>query len=254
MAKMKAALQMYTLGSMSEKDFLGTCRKVAQIGYQGIELLDMRSALPADELRAKTADMGLSLVGVHVGFENLESNLPAVLDYYTRAGLTSITCPSMPKSRRQSGADWATAARKLSDIGAACRQRGVTLAYHNHDFEFQKFDGKSGFDILLANSDAQNLKLELDTFWVQAGGEDPVAYLNRHAARVALLHAKDMAAGSPRRFAPVGSGILNWKALAAAAEKANLHWWIVEQDNCYETPPLDAVRISLENLKKMALV
>jgi sugar phosphate isomerase/epimerase len=85
---------------------------------------------------------------------------------------------------------------------------------------------------------------------VQHGGEDPVAYLERYAGRVPLLHLKDMAPGEDRAFAEVGEGILDIPGILQAAEKAGTEWIIVEQDVC-RRPPLESVRLSLENLKEM---
>jgi len=106
-------------------------------------------------------------------------------------------------------------------------------------------------DILLAAADANLVKLEVDTYWVAHGGEDPVRFIDRVGNRLALLHVKDMAAGPERRFAPVGTGTLDFRAILAAAQKVGVKWAIVEQDECYETPPIEAVRISFNNLKKI---
>jgi sugar phosphate isomerase/epimerase len=67
------------------------------------------------------------------------------------------------------------------------------------------------------------------------------------------VHLKDMEAGPERRFAPVGTGTLDIRGIVAASEQAGAQWLIVEQDNTYQTPPLEALRTSMENLKKMGL-
>ncbi len=134
-----------------------------------------------------------------------------------------------------------------------CRTKGFSFAYHNHSFEFEKFDGKTGFGILCANSDAATVGLELDVYWAKYGGGDPVAMIKTLGRRIQLLHLKDMATGADQRFAPVGTGILDFAGILAAGDAAQVPWGIVEQDACYEQPPMEAVKISFENLKKLGM-
>ncbi|MGH7215092.1 MAG: sugar phosphate isomerase/epimerase family protein, partial [Tepidisphaeraceae bacterium] len=157
--------------------------------------------------------------------------------------------PWMPEERRKDAAGWKKVAQSMNRIAIDAKQRGFNVAYHNHSFEFQKFDGQYGLDIVWANSDA--LRSELDTYWVAHGGLDPVAYINQLGRRILLLHLKDMAPGADRKFAPVGSGTLDFKTILDAGNKAGVQWGIVEQDNCYATPPLQAIRTSFENLKQL---
>ena len=114
-----------------------------------------------------------------------------------------------------------------------------------------KIVGKYALDVLLENSDPELVKLEVDVYWVKHGGDDPVARMTRLGQRVVALHLKDMAAGPDQKFAEVGTGILDFKAILAAAEKTGAKYGAVEQDETYGTPPLDAIRTSFENLKKL---
>jgi len=167
-------------------------------------------------------------------------------------GNTNIICPWMPEARRKDAAGWKQVAASLNKIGRACHERGFDFAYHNHSFEFQKFEGgKNGLDILFENSDPHLVRAEIDVYWVNHGGEDPVERINKLGSRVMLLHLKDMAAGDDKKFAEVGTGVLDFKAILAAAVKNGVKWGAVEQDNTYGKPPLEAIQVSFENLKKM---
>ena len=159
----------------------------------------------------------------------------------------------MPDNRRQNAAGWKQVAASLDKIGAACAARGITFSYHNHAFEFETFDGQTGMDILFGQTNPQHVKAELDLFWVKKGGQDPVAYIHQFGKRAHLLHLKDMADGPDQKFAPVGSGTFDFKSIIAAGQKAGTQWYVVEQDNCYDTPPLEAVKISIDNLKKLGV-
>jgi sugar phosphate isomerase/epimerase len=167
-----------------------------------------------------------------------------------------VVIPWMPEERRKDAAAWRSVAKSLAKAGEACKRRGMTLCYHNHSFEFQRFktDGggeKPGLDIFYDESDPQLVKAELDTYWIKHGGVAPTTYIKKLGDRVRLLHLKDMASGPEQRFAPVGTGVLDFKSILSAARSAAVAWNVVEQDKCYDTPPIEAVRISFENLKKL---
>src|SRR5258708_27024823 len=121
----------------------------------------------------------------------------------------------------------------------------MTLAYHNHAFEFQGAEGQRPFDILMERTDPKLVKLEMDVFWVSTAGQDPVALLKQYPGRVALLHLKDKAAGAPVRFSEdvgheafkeVGSGSLDFAAILKAAKAAGGQHYFVEQDFCPGNP------------------
>jgi sugar phosphate isomerase/epimerase len=207
----------------------------------------------AAEAKKALDDAGLKVSGAHASIDLLEKDLEKVLDENQTLGNTNLVCPWMPENRRKDAAGWKQVAQSLNRIGRAVHERGMTFGYHNHSFEFQQFDGVKGYDILWENTEPHLVKAEVDVYWVKHGGEDPVERINKLGDRVLLLHLKDMAAGPDKKFAEVGTGILDFKAILAAAEKAGAQWGAVEQDNCYDTPPLDAIKTSLENLKKLGV-
>jgi len=247
---MPIGLQLYTVRDQTSKDFAGTIRQVAKIGYRYVELAGFGNLKTPAEARKVLDDNGVKASGAHATIEAMESDLNKVMDEAAAMGHNNIICPWMPEPRRKDAADWKQTAADLSKIAKALKAKGYNFAYHNHSFEFQKFDNEYGLDILWQNADPL-VKSELDTYWVQHGGADPVAYMTKLGDRVLILHLKDMARGEDRKFAPVGTGILDFKAILGAAEKQGVLFGVVEQDNCYETPSLEAARISFENLKKL---
>jgi sugar phosphate isomerase/epimerase len=253
MSRITPALQLYTVRDLTRTDFAGTVKQVAAIGYRYVELAGFGNLKTAAEVRDALGEAGLKLAAAHAGIEQLEKELDKVLDEQEILGYRTIVCPYMPEPRRKDAAGWRKCAADLSRIGQQCRRRGFELAYHNHSFEFQVFDGVSGLDLLWQHSDPQFVRAELDVYWVAHGGGDPVSYIEKLGSRILLLHLKDMAAGPERRFAEVGAGILDFKAILAAAERQGIRWGVVEQDNCYGTPPLEAARKSLENLQRLGV-
>jgi sugar phosphate isomerase/epimerase len=120
------------------------------------------------------------------------------------------------------------------------------LCYHNHDFEFNQFDGEYLLDLLYANTDPALVQAEIDGYWVQHSGIDPVAYITKYADRTPLVHLKDMTNDGTRFFAEVGTGIVDIDGIIAAATSAK--WLIVEQDQSRSTP-MESIAISIANLK-----
>jgi len=251
------AVQLYTVRDLVQTDMATALGQVARIGYTGVELAGYGNLREPVAVKKAVHDTGLTIAGSHAGIESLETNLDKVLDENEVLGNRTIVCPWMPEQRRQDAEGWLECAKVLNRIGAGCAARGFTFCYHHHSFEFSRFKlratgaEKSGLQIVWENTDPALVKAELDTYWLQHGGEDPAAYIRGLGSRVELIHLKDMAAGAERRFAPVGSGTLEFSAILAAAKNAGVKWGIVEQDDCYATPPLEALRLSFENLQKM---
>lgn len=252
MTQIPVGLQLYTLRTETATDFLGTLRRVAALGYQGVEFAGY-GGLPAADVRAVVDELGLVPFSGHVGIELLEDDLQGTLDYQAALGLSYVVVPWMPEARRRSADGWKEVAVALNAIGEACQARGMTLCYHNHDFEFQTFDGVTGFDILYGESDPRLVQAELDLYWVKKAGLDPAAMVSRMAGRAPLLHIKDMVTEPEVTFAEFGEGIIDWDAVFAVAPAAGAQWYIVEQDVC-RRPCMESIAISIENLRKRGMV
>ena len=248
MARIPIACQLYTLRDIMKTDFLGVIGKVAKIGYTGVELAGT-GGLAAADLKKELDKLGLKACGTHVGIWELENKLAETVAFYKTLGTKYIVCPWWPEERRKTGADWKQSGQTLNDIGAKLRAQGMQLLYHNHAFEFTQYDGKFGCDIFFENSTAENLKCEMDLYWIQYGGQEPAAFLKKYKGRVPLVHVKDMQGTPEKKFANVGAGIMDWKKILPAAAEAGAEWYIVEQDNCYGQDPLEAVTRSYAYLK-----
>jgi len=254
MPTIRPALQLYTVRELTKADFANAMREVSQIGYTRVELAGYGSLTSAVEAKKALDDADLTVVGAHIGIDRMEKELERVLDEQTILGNTNIICPHLGEPRRKDAAAWKQTAASMNKIAATCKRQGFEFAYHNHSWEFQTFDGVSGFDLLWQNTDPDLVKSELDVYWIQHGGVDPTACIKKMGKRILALHLKDMAAGPERRFAPVGSGLLDFNAMLKAALALGINYYIVEQDATYETPPLQAARTSLDNLRKLGFV
>ena len=270
MSDLPIAVQLYTLRDLTKSDFVKTVAEIARIGYAGVELAGYGDLKTAAEVRRVLDDNGLKVAGSHASIEALEADVNRVLDDNAALGNRNIVCPFMPEARRKDTGGWRDVAASLNRIGGQCRARGFEFAYHNHAFEFVKFTlrdaadpakptdssqlEKTGLDILLDNTDPALVKAELDVYWVQHGGADPIVWLKKLGPRCLLVHLKDMSEGGEGKFAPVGEGILDFAQILKASRDAGVKWGIVEQDSTYDVPPLDAARRSFENLRKLDAV
>jgi sugar phosphate isomerase/epimerase len=249
MQNIPIALQMYTVRNEAKEDFVGTLQKVAALGYKGIELAGTYGHT-AQGLRGILDDLNLEVAGSHVSIDELNTNLTAALDYNAELRNDTIVCPWLPEHMRRSAADYSKVAEFLTEVGEECQEQGMELCYHNHAFEFEKFNGEYALDMLFRESYSDLVKSELDTYWVEYGGESAVEYIRKYADRLPLVHLKDMAADEKRSFAEVGEGTLDFHAIIHACREAGVDWLIVEQDAC-QRPPFESIEISLNNLRKM---
>jgi sugar phosphate isomerase/epimerase len=253
MAHLPISVQLYTVRNLTAEDFAGTMKKIAGIGFKNVEMAGYGNLKTAAEAKKALDDAGMKVSGVHSALDPLTKELDKVLADCQTLGTKNVVCPWLVEERRKGTDMWKKNAAEINAIGKKCLEKGFELSYHNHSFEFEKFDGKTAMDIFWENTEPSLVKSELDVYWVKHGGLDPVAYMKQLGRRVTLVHLKDMAAGPDKKFAPVGTGILDFKAICSEAEALGVKYGIVEQDDCYDMPPLEAIKISFENLKKMGV-
>jgi len=247
--KKLVAIQLYTLRDIMRDDFTGGLEKVAKIGYDAVEFAGF-GGLKAKEVKQRIKDLGLLPAGSHEGFDGLNQDITKRLDFNLEIGNKFLVVPSMPGKWRENGVDGIKAfGEKMNAIGEAAHKVGIHLCYHNHSFEFEMIDGKSLYDHLFEVTDPNLVKAEVDVYWVKHGGIDPSSLLKKYAGRCPLLHLKDMTAGDNPTFAPVGEGIIDIEGIIKTAHETGYDWLIVEQDRT-QRPVLEAVEISLKNIRR----
>ncbi|MDO8586627.1 MAG: sugar phosphate isomerase/epimerase [Armatimonadota bacterium] len=250
MRQIPVALQMFTIRDEAQADYLGALRAVAEIGYAGVELAGL--ALSPQDIRKALDDLGLAAAGAHFGYDEIINKTDELIEAGLTVGARYITCAALPGEMRNAEG-YRRAGEELSKAGEIYARHGLGVCYHNHNFEFTRFDGKYGYDILFESGDARYLKAQIDTYWVQRAGEDPAEYICRYSGRCPLVHIKDMADDANHSFAEVGNGILDFDAIFEACEAAGVEWYIVEQDEWYGRSAVECARTSFENLKEMGI-
>ncbi len=248
MSSIPVALQLYTVRDQTATDFAGTVRKVAKMGYAGVEFAGTGD-LTAAEMSDLLQETGLKPAGNHVALATMESDLDAVIAYNKAIGNQYVGVPVLPTEMRNADG-FRRLAATLNRLGARLKTAGLVLYYHHHAFEFDTYEGKRGWDTILSDTDPDLVKLETDVYWATYAGVDPASVIRQSAGRFPLIHLKDMVGeGDERTFAEVGEGVLDFGPIFEASEAQGAVWYIVEQDRCAR-PSLESAQMSVGNLKR----
>lgn len=254
MNKNQIALTLYTLRKYcrNEADLKSTLIRVKDIGYRAIQISGVGVMSP-EIIRRIAEDVGLIICATHEPAEQILNQPKDVVKRLNQLGCMHTAFPFPQGYNLDSKEVCLELARKLDHSGQVLRQSGKILSYHNHDLEFVRYGNQSILEIIFNNTNPLHVQGELDTFWVQKGGEDPVTWCQKLKGRMPLLHLKDYVVTLDRevQFGEIGAGNLNWKRIIAEADEGGCEWFIVEQDTC-TNDPFDSIRISYEYLIKMA--
>jgi sugar phosphate isomerase/epimerase len=252
-------LQLYTVRADLAKDYEGTMKKLKDIGIRHVQANLTMAGKSSAEQRKLYDSMGFVWESIHAGGDGLRANLQATVDEAKGAGIRNITCsfPLYPLDRAQIMAgptidDWKRNVDAFNKAGAACKAAGMSFGYHNHNIEFRKIGEVVPYDLLLKETDPSLVQMEMDIGWVRAAGADPVAYLTKYPTRFHSLHIKDLKAQGIPNFnmkmtsAIIGTGIIDWKAVLAAAHKTRLERAFLEIEEPYDPSALEMVKQSFD--------
>ena len=253
MAASQLAAQLYTVRDFTNTpaDIATTMKKVKQLGYDAVQCSAL-GVIDAHELKRIVDGEGLTICATHTDYERMRDEPQAVIDEHNLWGCRHAAIGGLPQEYRNAEG-YARFAKEASEVGKRLAEGGLTFSYHNHSFELEKFNGRTGLELLYEESDPKYFNSELDTYWIQHGGGDPAAWIRKLKGRAHIVHLKDMAMdGRTQLFAEVGEGNLNWPAILDACKEAGVEWYIIEQDTC-QRDPFESLGISLRNLKEMGL-
>lgn len=248
------AAQLYTLRDFlkTPDDIAATLPRVAAIGYRAVQLSAVGPIEPA-RLKEILDRAGLAVCATHVSFDRMRDDPEGVAAEHRLLGCDYAAVGSMPAEYRSGAEGYLRFAREASEVARWLRDLGLRFGYHNHSFELERFGGRTGLELLYAESDPEVFLAELDTYWIQHGGGDPAAWIRRVSGRIPVVHLKDMAMREREQLmAEVGEGNLNWPAILEACRAAGVRWYVVEQDHC-QRDPFESLAISLRNLQAMGL-
>ena len=264
------ALQMYSLRKEASENLYATLKKVKEMGYEGVEFAGLYKHT-AEEVRDMCADIGLIPISAHVPYLEMMADPEGVLGQYATLGCKFVAVPYLTPEYRPGQDIFPEVIKNIAMLGGVAKKLGMTLLYHNHEFEFMKLNGKYALDILYEEVPADLLQTELDVCWVNVGGENPVEYMLKYSGRAPVVHFKDFKGEksddmyeligiekkAPQRpsnfeFRAVGYGAQDFPSILKATEQVGATWIVVEQDNpSLGWSPLECAAKSREYLKSI---
>ena len=264
------AVQIYSVRDDAAADLRATLQSIKNMGYDGVEFAGLYGNKPAD-IKAMCAEIGLTPISAHVPYLDMVKDPEGVLGDYAEIGCSYVVIPYLTPEYRPGEDKFGEVIENAKMLGEKANALGMTLLYHNHDFEFIKLNGKYALDILYEEVPASLLQTELDTCWVNVGGEVPADYIRKYSGRTPVVHLKDffgeksddmyeligIESKAPKRpsgfeFRPVGAGLQNFPEILKASEESGAKWVIVEQDKpSMGLTAMESIKKSIEYLKSI---
>lgn len=269
MKKIPVGLQLYSVREEAEKDLSKTLKKVKEVGYDFVELAGLCGKSFA-EMKNALDEAGIPAISAHVPVMELEADLENVVAGYAGLGCRYIALPYLPGDLRPGKPGFDKVMELIPGVGKTCKEHGITLLYHNHDFEFARIGGRYALDYIYETVPPELLQTEIDCCWVKVAGEDPTDYVRKYAGRCPVVHLKDFymegrpqnmyeligieTAGKEEKegrfeFRPVGFGMQIMPELLEAAVESGAEYLVVEQDASAGRTPVEAVTMSRRYLE-----
>jgi sugar phosphate isomerase/epimerase len=260
------AIQLYSVRELLPTDFTGTLKKLHGLGYRQVEAAGYYNHSAA-EVKQAMKEAGLNLVSSHHPSGDLQKNFDKILAFEKELGVQYIICASPGKKDPSAGNrapmtldDWKWNADELNKFGERVNAAGLKFGYHNHYPEFHKTDGVVPYDLLMSRTDPSKVVFEMDCGWVIVGGGDPIAYLQKYANRIAMLHVKDFKKSAAPfsetnrpAIAELGRGFIDYAPiLKAAAKTGHIKHCFVEQEG-FDMPPMESLKVDADYMRKLGL-
>lgn len=242
------ALQLYTLREALAQDFTGTIKHIAALGYVGVETAGMFGDSPAAAAKL-FGDLGLTVAGAHSPLP-LGDKKQEVIDTLGALQCPRLVLPWQSPELFQSLAGIKQVCDTLNEAALIGKANGFTVGYHNHWFEYALLNNRLAAELMLEQLDPA-VFLEVDVYWVQTAGQNPVEIIRRFGARAPLLHIKDGPCQREADMTALGEGVVDLPGVIAASA-GSAEWLVVELDRC-ATDMLEAVQKSYTYLTSKGL-
>jgi sugar phosphate isomerase/epimerase len=253
--KKKIGIQLYTLKDVIGNDPKGILKQLASFGYKELETYGYKEGmlfgLTNAEFGKTVSDLGMKVISGHYDIKIIENDLNRAVADAKTLGQEYVVVPWL-------GDDYRTldgikgVCDMLNKAGEVAKKSGITIGYHNHDFEFKEIEGQILYDLMLKELDPNLVSMEMDLYWVVAAGYDPLKYFAKYPGRFHQWHVKDRDKEVPTRNTEVGDGSIDWKPIFAKAKQSGMKHFYVEQEY-FARPSIESAKICIENLKTKVL-
>ena len=274
MKKFNVGIQLYGVRNAMAIDFEGNLKALSDMGYEYVEFAGYYGK-SSEEIKAILDKYNLKCISVHQGLDFFDENPDEKCEFLKDFGVKYSVIPWYEKSKLAGTSEWEETKQKFCNAADLFKKNGMMLGYHNHDFEYEKANGKYLHDYIFEAVAEDKIVPELDTCWVKYAGLDPVDMIRKYKGRVEIVHLKDFVcnsfaggpvydlidgagndSGKPKsreengfQFRPLGRGMQDFKSILEACEECGTETVIVEQDLSYDISELEAARISREYLR-----
>jgi len=241
------SLQLYSLRDDAPKDFPGVLKQVAEMGYEAVEFAGIHGHT-AEDLRRVLDDNGLKVSGTHTAWDLLsDEKFESTLKTHETLGTKNIIIPWLPLELHSTAEATLLLSEKITALTAKVEAAGYRLGFHAHDADMKPLDGGKSTWYILGENTPDTFLLQFDTANAMHGGSDPVQPLLDFPGRGLTIHLKEY----PFDGACIGEGQVPFAEVLKTLDTAGTKWIVVEQEQYGSRTPLESVRVSLENLKKL---
>ena len=246
----RIGVQLYTVRDAMQKDGVdATLARIAGLGFREVEFAGYYGRT-AEQIRDSLKAHGLTSPSTHVQLSQLQGpDFPKLVDTATTIGHKWINLAFLVPADRGAAEKYNSHADVLIAAQEIAKKSGITIAYHNHDFEFEPLGNTNGYEILLDRTKGSGVQFEMDLYWMSVAGKDPVSYWTRFPGRFPMVHLKDNSGPPANEMRPVGAGTINWVALLEKRRVAGIQHFYVEHDN--PADPWVSLTSSVAYLKKL---
>ncbi len=246
-----AGVQLYTFRNDMAADALGTLKKIAALGIKQIESAKSSKGhyygLTPKEMKKACTDLGMTLRSGHV---HIDDKWKQTMDDAAASGQEYLICSTMPTDG-QTTDNYKKVAETFNKAGEACKKLGLKFGYHNHEYEFASHDGNVLYDVLLNNTEAELVNMEMDLGWVIVAGKNPLDYFKKYPGRFPLWHLKDMDV-IKKHSVEFGKGQLDIVQMLKHSKQAAMKYFFIEQEE-YASTPFESMQYNMDYLKKIKI-
>lgn len=254
-------IQLYTLRNIIGSDVKGTMQTIADTGFKELECYGYGDGqifgMPYEDFNSMIKDMGMKITSGHYGLGLASPERPGTIvngwekavEDAANAGQEYMIIAWLDPNERGGLDKYKEVCEIMNKANEVCKQAGIQFGYHNHDFEFEKFDDQVPYDVMLNELDP-SISMEMDLYWITYANYNPIDYFTKYPGRFHQWHVKDMSKADRTKQADVGSGSIDFKALFAKAELAGLKHYYLEQEN-YEVSELDSIKNGYQYLQSI---